>query len=70
MEEQKMVDAFKVLHKNMPRAPEPLVESMVRTVRALEAKRAADKAPVAPQRVHKRAMERKPSSKTIKPPGM
>lgn len=39
MEESRMEETFKVLHKNMPRAPEALVEKTVRIAKALEAKR-------------------------------
>lgn len=77
MEEERMDAAFKELKNNMPRAPEALVERMVKTVQILGAERekrfGADKKL---QRTGQKERQREAKKKTLpelgvrKPPGM
>ena len=64
--------AFEGLRQNMPRAPEELVERMVRTVNALEkerARRAGKDSPEKKMQV-KREAAREMTARQPKPPGM
>ena len=77
MQDDRIDAAFLGLKKNMPRAPEALVERMVRTVNALEAERTKRKgtgmemqAAKQKQRTMTQKQKKPPELGAMKPPGM